>query len=65
MRFESFGTSLGNLDIPILKIQNKDKEKNEYIDKPIIVIIGRQHSGETHSNFIIHGFLNFILSKDI
>jgi murein tripeptide amidase MpaA len=60
---ESFGTSLGNLDIPILKISNKNSDTGSFEDKPIIIVIGRQHPGETHSSFIIHGFLNFILSK--
>ena len=27
------------------------------------MVIGRQHSGETHSSFIIHGFINFLLSR--
>lgn len=36
----------------------------EYEDKEIIVIIGRQHSGETHSSFIIHGLINFLISAD-
>lgn len=40
-------------------------ETDCYDEKPIIVIIGRQHPGETHSSFIIHGFLNHILSKEI
>jgi murein tripeptide amidase MpaA len=25
--------------------------------------MGRQHSGETHSSFIIHGLVNFLLSR--
>lgn len=65
VRFDSFGTSLGNLDIPIMKITNKNEDSGLFEEKPIIVIIGRQHPGETHSSFIIHGFLNFLLSKEI
>lgn len=30
----------------------------------MIVIIGRQHPGETYSSFIIHGFINYLCSKD-
>lgn len=26
--------------------------------------MGRQHSGETHSSFIIHGLINFLVSRD-
>ena len=53
IRFESFGTSLGGIDIPILKLANRNEEDGIYEPKPIIVIIGRQHPGETHSSFII------------
>jgi hypothetical protein len=35
------GNSLGNLEIPLLKISNKNSETDEYDPKPIIVIIGR------------------------
>ena len=28
------------------------------------MIIGRQHSGETYSSFIIHGLINFLLSTE-
>ena len=31
--------------------------------KQTVVVIGRQHSGETHSSFIIHGLINFLLSR--
>ena len=33
--------------------------------KAVVMVIGRQHSGETHSSFIIHGLINFLLSKDL
>ena len=63
MRFDSLGTSLGGLDIPIVKLTNKNEDSEQYEDKPILVVIGRQHPGETHSSFIIHGFINFLASK--
>ncbi len=65
MRFESLGTSLGNLDIPLLKISNMNQQTKTYQDKPIILIIGRQHPGETHSSFIIHGFINYLVSQSL
>lgn len=65
IRFDSFGTSLGQIDIPIIKISNKNQDSGQFDDKPVIVIIGRQHPGETHSSFIIHGFLNYLCSKEI
>lgn len=63
MRFESLGQSNGGLDIPLVKISNKPKRDNP-TEKPIIFIIGRQHSGETHSSFIIHSFLNYLVSRE-
>jgi predicted deacylase len=63
MRFESIGTSNGGLDIPIIKITNKPK-RDYAEEKPVIFIIARQHSGETHSSFILHGFMNFIVSRE-
>ena len=63
VKFESAGNSIGGLDIPILKVTNNDQEVT--LDRPIIVIIGRQHTGETHSSFIIHGFVNHLLSKNL
>lgn len=62
IKFSTIGKSNGGVDLPLLKITNQDKKKT---NKPIIVILGRQHSGETHSSFIIHGLINFLLSRDI
>ena len=41
VRFESLGLSLANIDIPLIKISNKNDETEKFEDKPIIVIIGR------------------------
>jgi len=38
VKFSSIGKSNGGVDIPLLKISNHDKKKNQ---KPTIVIIGR------------------------
>jgi murein tripeptide amidase MpaA len=67
IRFESIGTSLGGIDIPILKISSPESSPTKglvYPKKPIILIIGRQHSGETHSSYIIHGLINFLVQKN-
>lgn len=64
MRFESIGSSNGNIDVPIIKISNKSKTLG-WEEKPVIFIIGRQHCGETHSSFIIHGFINFLISREV
>ena len=63
IKFDSIGTSIGGLDVPLLKITNKPK-KEQVEEKPVIFIIGRQHSGETYSSFIIHGFINFLVSRE-
>ena len=64
MSFESLGFSNGGIDLPLIKITNKPKGSGEEKQKPIIFIIGRQHCGETHSSFIIHGFINFLVSRE-
>ena len=63
MRFETMGNSNGNIDIPFIKISNRKPNNND--PKPVIVLIGRQHCGETHSSFILHGFINFLISKEV
>ena len=59
LKIESIGQSLGGIDIPIVKISSGSDKK-----KPVVVIIGRQHSGETHSSFIIHGLINTLVSQN-
>lgn len=53
------------MDIPLLKVTEHASLDDPEADsgKPVIVVIGRQHPGETHSSFIIHGFLNYLLAK--
>lgn len=64
---------------PMKRRKKSDKEKSkkdkgeekddfnepEYSTKPVLFIIGRQHCGETHSSFIIHGLINFLCSRNI
>ena len=54
--FTTIGKSIGGIDIPLIKIGTPNK--------PVVMIVGRQHPGETHSSFIIHGLVNFLLSKN-
>jgi len=63
VKFKSIGKSNGGLDMPLIQISNPSKIGPDP-GKPTILIIGRQHSGETHSSFIIHGLLNFLMSRD-
>jgi cytosolic carboxypeptidase protein 2/3 len=58
-KFTNIGSSLGGIDISLIKISNNFSSL-----KPIVVLIGRQHPGETHSSFIIHGFINHLLSTN-
>ena len=39
IKFETMGSSNGNIDIPLIKISNRAKNNND--PKPIICIIGR------------------------
>ena len=64
VNFSLLGKSIGGLDMPLIKITNRNSEGQIEISKPTVLIIGRQHSGETHSSFIIHGLINFLLSRD-
>jgi hypothetical protein len=41
IRFGSLGLSLGGIDVPLLRISNKNDDTEVFDDKPIIVIIGR------------------------
>lgn len=58
-KFTHLGSSLGGIDIPLIKISNNFSSL-----KPIVLIVGRQHPGETHSSFIVHGFINHLLSTN-
>ena len=59
LKLSNIGKSIGGLNIPIVKVTSVGDTV-----KPVIMIMGRQHSGETHSSFIIHGLINFLVSRD-
>lgn len=56
---ETLGKSLSGVEIPLLTITDLN-EKNAR--KKTIVMVGRLHPGETHSSWLIHGFIRFLLS---
>ena len=58
---EIIGKSLSGVEIPILTITDFS-EKNTKLKKTI-VMVGRLHPGETHSSWLIHGFIRFLLSE--
>ena len=41
IRFETLGLSLGGIEIPLLKLSNKNEDTQVHDEKPIIVVIGR------------------------
>ena len=53
--------SLGGLQMPLLTITNEaihiSKKRSE-------IICGRIHPGETNSSWILHGMIDFLISKD-
>ena len=51
------------MGIPIYMLTISNNLLKEKIQKPIIYVIGRQHSGETPPSFAIEGFINFLLSN--
>lgn len=58
---ESAGKSRGGVNVPIIKITGTEKSKKQ---KPVIVVMSRQHPGETHPSFVVHGLINYLLTKD-
>lgn len=53
--------SLGGLQTPLLTITNEDIDISK---KRIVIICGRIHPGETNSSWVIHGILEFLISKN-
>ena len=56
--------SLSGLNVPILTITDFKDTTVNLDQKKIILVQGRVHPGETHSSWIIHGFMKALLSKD-
>ena len=57
---EVLGKSLSGVEIPMLTITDFSDEQKR---KKTIVMVGRLHPGETHSSWLIHGFIRFLLSE--
>ena len=53
--------SLGGLQIPMLTITN---EVVNISKKRTVIICGRVHPGETNSSWILHGMIDYLISKD-
>ena len=52
--------SLGGLQIPLLTITN---EVVNISKKRTVIICGRIHPGETNSSWVLHGVIDFLISK--
>lgn len=57
---------MSGLDVPVLKITNKQDKQDEHDGqpKPIAVIIGRVNPYQTYSSFVLHGAINVLLTSD-
>lgn len=53
--------SLGGLQIPLLTITN---EAINISNKRTVIICGRIHPGETNSSWVLHGMIDYLISKD-
>lgn len=52
---------MSGVEIPILTITDFSEKNTKF--KKTIVMVGRLHPGETHSSWLIHGFIRFLLSE--
>ena len=60
----SLTVSLGGIQVPVFTITDFNHTKNEEVRKKVLVITGRVHPGETNGSWIVHGIIQFLLSKD-
>ena len=60
----SLTVSLGGIQVPVFTITDFNHTKNEEARKKVLVITGRVHPGETNGSWIVHGIIQFVLSKD-
>ena len=60
----SLTVSLGVIQVPVFTITDFNHTKNEEARKKVLVITGRVHPGETNGSWIVHGIIQFLLSKD-
>jgi len=60
----SLSVSLGGIQVPIITITDFNHTKKEEARKKVLVITGRVHPGETNGSWIVHGIIQFLLSKD-
>jgi len=59
IQLDKSNLSTGGLTIPLLTISNSNAIKN----KPVCLIVGRLHPGETQGSWVLDGFLKYICSS--
>ena len=60
----SLSVSLGGIQVPVFTITDFNHTRNEEARKKVLIITGRVHPGETNGSWIVHGIIQFLLSKD-
>eukprot|EP00347_Sterkiella_histriomuscorum_P002278 403368770 len=56
--------TISGLPVPLISITSKANKGLEYKKRQAICITARVHPGETNSNFVFDGFLNFLITQD-
>ena len=59
VRIKSLGQTFGGNEVSMIELTNSESRN----DKKAIWILGRQHSGEITSSFMVEGIINFLLSE--
>ena len=59
-KYENVGKTLSGLSIPMVTITDFSKAS---MKKRTLLLTGRIYSGETHSSWVIHGFIRFLCGK--
>ncbi len=56
--------SISGLPVPIITITARKNKGFDYKKRQAICITARVHPGETNSNFVFDGFLNFLMTNE-
>lgn len=59
MRFKNLARTLGNQELDLIEISDEENRLN----KKVVWIFARQHSGEVTSSYMMEGIINTLLSK--
>ena len=59
-KYEYVGKTLGGINIPLVTITDFSRSNKK---KRTLLMVGRVYAGESHSSWLIHGFIRFLTSK--